>query len=200
MTAERKPGRRPGDPEITKRAILDAARSVFGEAGFERATMRSIAARAGVDPALIHHHLGTKQDLYAAAHQLPASPAELIAAAVAAAPDKRAETMVRAYLGTLAGPDSPVVSLLRAASTNDSAARMMREFITSLLIENADRLCRFPDAKLRVTLLASHLVGFIFARVVLELPEASEADIEDLVPILIPMADRYLNAPDLTAR
>ena len=197
MTAERRPGRRPGDPEVTKKAILDAARSVFGEAGFERATIRSIAAVAEVDPALIHHHFGTKQDLFAVAHQLPASPAELIAAATELLPEQRAEWMVRSYLSVLGGVDSPVISLIRAAATNESAARMMREFITSLLIDNADKLSPFPDAPLRVTLLASHLVGVVFARVILELPEANKIDIEELVPILVPMAERYLNAPDL---
>jgi AcrR family transcriptional regulator len=199
MTEERKPGRRPGDPEITKRAILDAARSVFAEAGFDRATMRSIAAQADVDPALIHHHFGTKQDLFAAAHELPASPAELIAAASELLPEQRAEWMVRSYLSVLGGTNTPVVSLIRAAATNESAALMMREFIVSLLVDNAGKLSPFPDAPLRVTLLASHLVGVIFARVVLELPEASTIDVDELVPILVPMADRYLNAPDLTA-
>lgn len=199
MTAERKPGRRPGDPEITKRAILEAARSVFAEAGFERATIRAIAARAEVDPALIHHHFGTKQDLFAAAHQFPANPAELIAAATELLPEQRAEWMVRSYLSVLAGADSPAVSLIRAAATNESAARMMREFVRSLLVDNADKLSPYPDAPLRVTLLASHLVGLVFARVILELPEVGEIDIEELVPILVPMAERYLHAPDLHA-
>ena len=42
-------GRRPGDPEITRRAILDAARGAFSEHGYEKATIRSIAEAAGVD-------------------------------------------------------------------------------------------------------------------------------------------------------
>ncbi|NIR34980.1 MAG: helix-turn-helix transcriptional regulator, partial [Actinobacteria bacterium] len=70
----RKPGRRPGDPGVTRAAILDAARAVFGELGFERATIRRIAASADVDPGLVLHYFGTKQGLFAAAHELPFDP------------------------------------------------------------------------------------------------------------------------------
>ena len=79
MTVERRPGRRPGDPAVTKQAILEAAREVFGEYGFDRATIRAIGARADVDPALVHHHFGSKHSLFIAAHQLPVDPAQLIA-------------------------------------------------------------------------------------------------------------------------
>ena len=47
-------------------AILDAAESVFALHGFDGASMRQIAAEAGVAQALLHYHFGTKEKLYEA--------------------------------------------------------------------------------------------------------------------------------------
>jgi AcrR family transcriptional regulator len=63
-------GRRAGSAD-TRGQILDAARHVFGEHGFENASVRMVAGRAGVDPALVHHYFGTKQALFLTAMELP---------------------------------------------------------------------------------------------------------------------------------
>src|SRR5215469_17657819 len=78
-------GRRAGDSG-TREAILQAARAQFGERGYNAATIRGIAAAAGVDPALVHHYYGTKEKLFAAAMRLPVVPSEVIGAAVADRP------------------------------------------------------------------------------------------------------------------
>ena len=195
MSGERKQGRRPGDPAVTKQAILQAARQVFGEAGFDRATMRSIASRADVDPALIHHHFGTKQGLFAAAHELPINPAVLVSQVAETPRDQLPETLVRVYLGALMTPGSPALSLLKAATTNESAARMLREYIQSILLDNAKRLTDQPDPRLRVALLGSHMIGIVFARLVVGIPEVTRLEIDDLVSILVPVVERYLFEP-----
>ena len=51
----------------TEAAILDAARQLFAESGFERATIRAVASRASVDPALVMQYFGSKEGLFAAA-------------------------------------------------------------------------------------------------------------------------------------
>src|SRR5579863_7102172 len=75
-------GRRGGDSG-TKEAILAAARARFGDLGYDRATIRGIADDAGVDPALVHHFYGTKDQLFAAAMRLPVNPREVLQAALA---------------------------------------------------------------------------------------------------------------------
>src|SRR5438128_288264 len=65
MTATAAPPRRRGD--ATRTRILDAARRRFGSDGFERATIRAIAADAGVDPKLVMRYFGNKEGLFAAA-------------------------------------------------------------------------------------------------------------------------------------
>jgi AcrR family transcriptional regulator len=200
MSSKRGPGRRPGDPEVTKRAILSAARDAFGESGYDRATIREIAFRAAVDPALVHHHFGTKEELFAAAHELPFSPANLFRQIAELPREQRAEAVVRVYLTVLGAPGSPVLSLVRAAATNDAAAKMMREFIVSILLETAPRLIEFPDARLRIGLIGSHLIGVVMARSILGLPVLADVDVDDLIPNLVPMVERYLYARDLTKR
>ncbi len=50
--------------DLTARArIRDAAMHLFGERGFRSATVRGIAARAGVSPGLVVHHFGSKDGL-----------------------------------------------------------------------------------------------------------------------------------------
>ena len=197
MTVKRKAGRRPGNPDVTKRAILEAARAVFGESGFERATIRSIAARAGVDPALVHHHFGAKQDLFVAAHELQVDPASMIVSLAEVPRAEIAQQIVRLYLTVFGGKESPALSLLRAAATNENAARMLREYLEHVLLSNASALTDKPDARLRVALIGSHMMGVIFAREVVGVPEISDPQVEDLVRVLSPMVDRYLNAPAL---
>lgn len=83
MTGRRRParpsrsGRRVGDSG-TREAILEAARARFGGHGYQGATIRAIAADAGVDPALVHHFFGTKEALFAAAMRLPVVPSEVL--------------------------------------------------------------------------------------------------------------------------
>ena len=51
----------------TRADILAAARTRFGADGYERTTLRAVAADVGVDPALVIRYFGSKQDLFAAA-------------------------------------------------------------------------------------------------------------------------------------
>ena len=58
--------RRTHDAEASRRALLDAARALFDERGYDRATTREIGQSAGVDPALIARYFGGKEGLYIA--------------------------------------------------------------------------------------------------------------------------------------
>jgi len=191
------PGRRPGDPAVTRQTILDAARTRFAAVGFERATIRSIASEADVDPALVHHHFGTKQALFAAAHELPFNPGQLIASIGDLPSDQRAEQITRLYLTMMETADSPPVSLIRAAATNEAAARMLREFVEDVLLSHADDLVEVGDARLRLSLVATHMIGIAFGRTIVEIPALRSADTEKLVTAVTPTIQRYLSDPTL---
>ncbi|MEN8234716.1 MAG: TetR family transcriptional regulator [Actinomycetota bacterium] len=185
-------GRRPGDSAVTRAEILDAARSTFAESGYEGATLRRIAATAGVDVALIAHYFGSKEQLFVAAHELPINPSDIAGVLGSGSVDDVGERVAHFALSMLAADDSPAVSLMRAAATNESAAAMLREFIDRAMIEPIAALIDLPDARERVALMASHLLGVLFARHIVGVPELVSAPIDDLAAAVGPTLQRYL--------
>lgn len=191
MTARPVRGRRPGDPEITRRAILDAARTTFARAGYEQATIRAIAARAKVDPALVHHHFGTKQELFVAAHELPFSPAA-VRAVLEGSEGTLGERVARLYLAAAFTEGGSFESLLRSAMTNPTARAMLRGFIEHGVLDALAPYLDAPDARFRITLVGSHLMGIFLARRVVGVDALREADLDRLVRAVGPTIDRYL--------
>lgn len=138
-SGSRRSGRRGGDSG-TREAILAAARTRFGNLGYGGATIRGIAADAGVDAALVHHFFGTKERLFVAAMRLPVVPGELVAGALA--PDARepgrslGEHFLRTVLQAwdVAEMRATFLGLLRSAVSSEQAAGMLREFATEAIL------------------------------------------------------------------
>lgn len=191
MTGRPARGRRPGDPEVTRRAILEAARATFARAGYEQATIRAIASRAKVDPALIHHHFGTKQELFVAAHELPFSPAA-VRAVLEGSGGTLGERVTRLYLGAAFTEGGPFESLVRAAMTNPTARAMLRGFVEHGVLDALAPYLGTPDARFRIMLAGSHLMGIFMARRVLGVDVLREAELDRLVQAVGPTIDRYL--------
>ncbi len=192
MTSRR--GRRPGDPEETRSTILGAATEAFAEAGYERATIRSIASRAGVDPALVHHHFGSKEDLFVAALEFPISPAAL--ASLLEDPGDGStlgERVARTYLILALAEDSRIEGLVRAAASNDTARTMLRDFLERALLDTLAPRLHVDDARLRMALAATQLVGIVLARRIVGVRVLEDATIDDLVAAVGPTIDRYLS-------
>lgn len=185
-------GRRPGESG-TREAIVEAARGAFAEHGYEGATIRGIAARAGVDPALVYHFHGSKEELFAAAMRLPFQPSEMIPSLLEGDPDGLGERILRLFLAVSDQPGgSPFVALMRSASTNERAARMLREFLTREVIGRVARALGAPDAELRATLVGSHLAGLAMARYILRMEPLASADRDTVVAAVAPTLQRYL--------
>src|SRR5690348_316806 len=98
-------GRRPGSPD-TRAAILAAARSRFASTGFSGATMRAVAADAGVGEALVHHYFGSKDELFVAALELPVDIRTEVAPVIAQGPDGAGERLVATLLAVWDDPDN----------------------------------------------------------------------------------------------
>jgi AcrR family transcriptional regulator len=197
----RRSGRRGGDSG-TREAILAAARTRFGDFGYDGATIRGIAADAGVDAALVHHFFGTKERLFAAAMQLPVLPSELLAAALAAGardPDQSlGEHMLRTVLGAwdVAEMRATFLGLLRSAVTSEQAAGMLREFATETILGRiAEVAAPGPpgaDGQFRAALVASQVLGLALARYVLKIEPIAQASTDDLAAAIGPTVERYL--------
>lgn len=190
-------GRRPGGGTGTQQAILDAARSAFGESGYDGATIRAIAAKAGVDPALVHHYYGTKEQLFIATMELPFDPSVMIPALLEPGLDGLGERLVRMLLRVWddAGAYNPFAALLRSAFTNEQAAAMFREFATKAIFGRVVVAVRADRPELRTGLVASQMAGLVATRYLLRLPSMVAASHDELAATLGPTIQRYLTEP-----
>jgi AcrR family transcriptional regulator len=190
-------GRRPGNQD-TREAILSAARDAFAERGYDAASIRLIAAAAGVDPALVHHYFGTKDQLFLDAMQLPLDPATIVAKVMTGGVDGLGERLVRTLLTVW---DSPVggaaAAFVRSAVSNELIAKMMREFIVNRIIRRVVKDLALDPAEgpLRANLIATQMAGLIMMRYIIKVePLASTAP--DVVAVLIgPTIQRYVTEP-----
>ncbi len=186
-------GRRPGSAD-TRGRILDAARAAFGEHGFDGATIRDVAARAGVDTALVHHYFGTKQRLFVAAMEVPIDFA-VVAPRLLDGPEAEVgERFVAFVLDLWDRPETRplLLGLVRSATTDPVAGAMMRQLIEEgPLLALATALDR-PDARLRASLAGSQFIGLLLARFVVGVEPLASADRWAVVRAVGPTIQRYL--------
>ncbi len=191
-----KTGRRRGDSG-TRQAILDAARDQFGKCGYDATTIRAIAATASVDPALVMHFFRSKDGLFAACVRWPFDPTEELPRLLANGPEGIGEALVRLFVRTWdqeAGRN-PIVALLRAAMTQESAERLLREFVTNELLVPLARSLNIDNALLRASLGASQLLGLGIARYVLRVEPLATIDAEIAVACIAPAVQAHLTGP-----
>jgi AcrR family transcriptional regulator len=193
----RRSGRRPGNQD-TKAAILDAARTIFAEKGFDKASIRAIAAAAEVDPALVHHYFGTKEKLFLAGINAPIDPAELIPQALQGPREQAGERLIRLVLSVWDSPaGAAALGMFRSALSNEWTARLLREFvITQILRRAVAEIAIDPaEAPMRAALMATQIAGLLTARYVLKVEPLASADPEVLVTALAPNVQRFLTEP-----
>ena len=193
MPAPHMRGRRPAGSE-TRAAIESAARRRFAEVGYPRTTMRAIAADAGVDPRLITHFFGSKQKLFVAVVELPFDPETTFDALLTSAGADVGSRLAEFVLGMLEHPQSrgTMLSMIRAAVSEDAAARQIQELLATRLLGPLARRVGADQPELRAALLASQVVGLAFARHVVGLPALLEEDRGSLAVFLARVFNVYL--------
>lgn len=173
----------------THRRILDAARRVFADVGYESATVRGIAASAGVDKSSVIQYFGTKQNLF---REAVAWTVPLEDSAYADAGDA-AEALSRRMLATWAAdPNSPMAVLLRTSMTSDDAAALLREHISAATGTLAS-LIDAPDARLRIAVLGAMLMGIASQRYLVGTPELVEVDTDEILALIGPLVRRLVD-------
>jgi AcrR family transcriptional regulator len=193
----RRSGRRPGNQD-TKQSILEAARTVFAEKGFDQASIRAIATEAKVDPALVHHYFGTKEKLFLASMNAPLDPAELVPKAMQGPRDQAGERLVRLMLSVWDSPaGAGAVALLRSAMSNEWTARLMREFVVTQVLRRAvaEFVMDPAEASTRAALVATQVAGLATVRYILKVEPVASAPAEQLVAAIGPTVQRYLTGP-----
>jgi AcrR family transcriptional regulator len=175
----------------TKAAILAAARERFGAAGFQAATIRAIAADAGIDPSMVMRYFGSKDRLFAAAAEFDLrfpDFTELDRAEVG-------RSLVSHFLERWEG-DEALVILLRSSATNTDAALRMQQIFSTQLQPLVASLVPATESSWRAGLIATQILGVAWCRFVLRLPPVVTMTRAEIVDWVGPTIQRYLGLPD----
>ena len=187
-------GRRPGAGG-TRERILSAARSHFTEVGYDGVTIRAIAAAAGVDPALVPHYFGSKEGVFRAAVEFPINPSEFLPRLLEPGLDGLGERLVRFFLETWDSPaGSPLLALIRSVVASETAADLLREFLSREVLGRLGGAVEVDNPELRTNLVASHLVGLAMLRYVVKIEPLASMPPEEVARWVGPTLDRYLTA------
>lgn len=197
-TPTRRSGRRPGNPD-TRQAILDAARRAFAAGGFRGASVRRIAAEAGVDAAMIHHYFGTKEQLFLATVQPPIDPLLLVDRLTDGGLDDLGPRVVRTLLAVWESPDSGpgLVAFLRSALADPERAVLLREFVGDMLLRKVLLPLGVPadEAPIRLGLAMSQIVGLLVGRYVLQMQPVVAVPADVLIAGTGGTLQQYLTGP-----
>ena len=186
-------GRRPAGSG-TREAIERVARRQFAERGYPGTTMRGIAQEAGVDPRLVGHFFGSKQQLFLAVVELPFDPEEVFDQLLGPGSVDVGKRLAGFVLGMLEDPRARniLTGVIRAAASEQPAAEMVREMITTRLLLPLARRVGGTDPELRAALLGSQIVGLTFVRHEVGVHPLAQAERDRLVAAVGPVLDHYL--------
>lgn len=187
-------GRRRKDAGDARAAILKAASAEFLANGYDDTSLRAIARRAGVDPALVHHYFDDKAELFAESLGAPVRPQDIVKLALSGPRDRIGETVARAVLEALETPATRdrMRQLLRTALGHDFAARMLRQFLVREVLGRIASAIDAPDAELRATLAASQVVGVMVVRAGIQAEPLASAPVDDVVARVGPVIQWHL--------
>ncbi|MEP6665890.1 MAG: TetR family transcriptional regulator [Nocardioidaceae bacterium] len=192
--ARSRAGRRPGSTD-TRAVILAAAKAEFAANGFDKTSMRGIARAAQVDPALVHHYFGSKDDLLLASLEAPFDPRQVIGALAEPGPEGLGTRIATTFLNIWDDEEQrlPLVALVKSAMTTETAADLLRNGIVRMVLVSISSAIDAEDAELRAQLVASHLLGLVMTRYVLELEPLASTPVDVLAERLAPTLQRYID-------
>jgi AcrR family transcriptional regulator len=192
-------GRRPRAPD-TRAEILASARSLFATRGFKGTSVRAVAAEAGVDPALVHHYFGTKDDLFVAALQLPVDPRVVLAPVFDAGVAGAGERLLRVFLSVWDDDEArlPMLGLVRGV-VDPEGRTLLREGLFGVILGPVGDALGLDEPQRRVALVASQMIGLVMLRYVLEVEPLASMETELLVATYAPTLQRYLDGDLPTA-
>lgn len=197
-------------PQDAAGAVLQAARLAFDARGYAGVTVKSVAVAAGVAPDVVRSLYQNKERLFAAAMRLPFDPAGAVPELIAPGIDGLGRRLVRLVL-TLMGDDQVRAGLSRLLSSESVAdastgvaraaagsdgvreLRALSEYFSSVVVDPVVTAVGIPDARLRVTVITSHLLGLATTRYVLKVEPLASASDDDVVRLVAPAIQALLD-------
>ena len=193
MTNTRKRKRPPQQRSVdTRERILAAARALFAREGYERTSVRAVAAEADADPALVIRYFGSKEGLFAAAAVF-----ELRLPELSSVPrNELGRALIEHFVNRWEGDPSDIALqiLLRAAATNAEAAERMRNIFARQLLPAVSEVAPKNEARVRAALVATQVLGLALCRYILKFPAVTMLGREDIVAWYGPTIQRYLTS------
>ena len=195
-TVTRGRGRRPGGPD-TRGEILAAARKSFAEKGFGGTTIRAVAAEAEVDPALVHHYFGSKDDLFLAALEIPIDPRKVVPTVFAGGIPGAGERLARLFLSVWDDPEArlPLIALFRTSLVQSTPETLLQQGLLRLVLQPLRAALPPDEADRRVQLVISQMSGLVLTRYVMALEPLASMPADDVVAWVAPTLQRYLDGP-----
>jgi len=172
--------------------ILSAARSSFADRGYDRTTIRSVAAEADVDPALVMHYFGSKRALFTEAMELPFDPRVALREVLDPLDSTAGERLVRFFLDNIEAGERSTVALVRSGLGSDEGIPLLRSFVESQIIETIAGVIPGRDRELRASLIATHLIGTSMGRYLVRFNPLATVGDEALVRAISPAIQNYL--------
>ena len=178
--------------EGTRRAILDAARATFAARGYERATIRAVAAGASVNASMVMRYFGSKAGLFTAVVTMDLQVPDLRSVPAS----RRGELLVRHFISRWEDPvhDDELMALLRTAVTSETVAGQLQAVLSQLVTEPIAALGDEQAAE-RGTLIAAQLLGLALGRYILRFEPLVALSADDVVAAVAPSVQRYLTRP-----
>ena len=185
---------RPRGKTDTRNVILAVARRMFAETGYDKTSVRDLAAAAGVDPAMIRHYFGSKAELFRATMGWPFEPAEVAARITDGDRGEIGERLTRVFFQAWEHPESraPLLAILRGAATHDESATLVRQFIQGQVYFHIAEVIGGPDAELRIDLAMSQLLGIAYLRHILRVEPVASTPVDELVTRVAPVIAAHL--------
>ncbi|QKW24583.1 TetR/AcrR family transcriptional regulator [Kitasatospora sp. NA04385] len=171
--------------------MLAAARGLFSELGYEQTTVRTVAHRAGVDPALVMKYFGSKEGLFDAASEVALS----FGGALSGPPEQYGERLLGHVLAEIDGRPDRSMPVLRSMLTHPQAAEAVRCAVADPGNSPVADALTGEDVELRATLVGTVVLGLLVSRYLLRVPEVDRAPAEQLTALLGPCLRPLLAPP-----
>ncbi|MER6678319.1 TetR family transcriptional regulator [Streptomyces sp. NPDC000983] len=179
-TPARPRGRPRGKPP-TRESIVSAARALFLERGYRRTTVRAVAEAAGVDPALIAYHFGSKKGLFADVMQVQCANALAVEEVLGGDPATLPDRLIDAVTNLWEDAD-----FRQLTGRGDEASAVLREYLEHELLVRLVEFLGGRDATARATAVVTILGGLIYTRYLNPLPTPAALTVSETRHVLTP--------------
>lgn len=187
-------GRRPG-PGTTRDQVLAAATDLFARRGFEGTTIRAIAEAAGVDPAMVGHYFGTKDELFRAVIGAPLFPETVLPIDGSVPRARLGAELLRRVLAVWESPaGAAVLAVARSAVQDERFGGLVREFLFRHAVGPVVAQVESDPARAqrRAALVLSQFAGLLATRYLVHVEPLASATQEQVVDWIAPTLQHYL--------